>query len=158
MTNYNKQADDFLQKVGATIEIKLLGHFRYFDGDKESRDVYEITIKRGDRKPWVFSFGQSIANSKPSIDKKREKWADNDGRMISSMLAKKEFPYKPPTAYDVLACITKHDPGIFEDFCGDYGYDEDSRKAEKMYFDVQREAKECKRVFGDVINELDEIN
>ena len=35
------------------------------------------------------------------------------------------------TAYDVLACISSkaYCPDSFEDFCGEYGYEQDSRKA-----------------------------
>jgi len=46
---------------------------------------------------------------------------------------------KHPTAYDVLACLTKYDPDTFESFCGEYGYDEDSRKAERIYEAVKDE-------------------
>lgn len=44
-----------------------------------------------------------------------------------------------PTAYDVLTCLTKYDPGTFENFCSDFGYDSDSRKAYKTYKAVKRE-------------------
>lgn len=42
---------------------------------------------------------------------------------------------KSPTAYNVLACISSdvHCPASFEDFCADYGYDTDSRKAEALH-------------------------
>jgi hypothetical protein len=38
---------------------------------------------------------------------------------------------KTPTAYDVLSCIGSDlsCPTTFEDFCGEYGYEQDSRKA-----------------------------
>lgn len=40
-----------------------------------------------------------------------------------------------PTAYDVLACISGdvHCPETFKEFCAEYGYDEDSRKAEQTF-------------------------
>ena len=28
-----------------------------------------------------------------------------------------------PTEYDVLACLTKYDPGNYEDFCSEFGYE-----------------------------------
>lgn len=62
-----------------------------------------------------------------------------------------------PTMYDVLTCLTKYDPYSFEDFCGDYGYDEDSRKAEKIYRAVVKEYKAVQRLFGDILEELQEI-
>lgn len=77
-TNYEKQANDFMAKVGATMKIDFLKNDFHFDGDKERRDVYRITLKR-EGKRYSFNFGQSINNS--------------DGNT-------------PPTAYDVLACLT----------------------------------------------------
>ena len=62
-----------------------------------------------------------------------------------------------PTAYDILACLTKYDPGTFEDFCSDYGYDEDSRKAESTYKAVCKEWRNVERVFGDYLDGLREI-
>lgn len=48
-------------------------------------------------------------------------------------------PGVPPTAYDIIACLTKYDPGTFEDFCSEFGYDEDSRRAERTYNAVKEE-------------------
>lgn len=62
-----------------------------------------------------------------------------------------------PTAYDILACLTKYDPGTLEDFCSDYGYDEDSRKAESTYKAVCKEWRNVERVFGDYLDGLREI-
>ena len=128
--DYIKHATDFMTKMGATMETKLLGNMPYFDDDKEARNVYQITLKR-DGNAYSFRFGQSIVDSRPNGQK--------------------------PTAYDILACVQKNDPGTFEDFCSDFGYDEDSRKAEKIYFAVQKEWTGIERIFGDVIKELQEI-
>jgi hypothetical protein len=42
---------------------------------------------------------------------------------------------KEPDAYDVLSCIASdlYAPETFEEFCSEYGYDEDSRKAERTF-------------------------
>ena len=53
----------------------------------------------------------------------------------------------PPTAYDVLASITKYDVGSFEDFCSEFGYDTDSRKAYKIYKAVLKEWKNVELLF-----------
>lgn len=46
-----------------------------------------------------------------------------------------EIVAKPPTAYSVLAgmSIDANCPDTFEEWCGEYGYDTDSRKAEAQY-------------------------
>lgn len=61
---------------------------------------------------------------------------DASGRTIKHWgKALAEWYGKPPTAYDVLACISLdvRCPASFEDFCADYGYDTDSRKAESLH-------------------------
>lgn len=62
-----------------------------------------------------------------------------------------------PSLYSVLACLTKYDPGTFEDFCGDFGYDTDSLSALRTFKAVTKEWKAVENVFGDVIDELQEI-
>lgn len=64
-----------------------------------------------------------------------------------------------PDAYSVLACIQKSDPGTFHDFASDFGYDEDSRKAETVYRAVVKEWERVRRFFSaDEIEELQEIS
>ena len=64
-----------------------------------------------------------------------------------------------PSVYDVLACLSKCDPGTFEDFCSDFGYDDDSRTAERVYFAVQKEYTQLTRIFTPgQMEELAEIN
>ncbi len=61
-------------------------------------------------------------------------------------------------AYDVLACLTKYDPGTFENFCSDFGYDTDSRKAEDVYRAVVKEFHSVQKFFAaEEIPELQEI-
>lgn len=52
-----------------------------------------------------------------------------------------------PTPYDVLASITKYEVGTFDDFCSNYGYDADSRKAYKTYKEVMKEWKNVELLF-----------
>jgi len=153
---YTKQATDFLEKTGATFEAKFLYYGPHFEDDKESRDVYEITFKQKGNKDWVFKFGQSIVNSSGYVEKTYNERIDR-GENMRKCWEYRRTAHRAPCAYDVLACITKNDPGTFSDFCADYGYDTDSRKAEKTYFAVQEEYKNCVRMFGKHINELAEI-
>lgn len=62
-----------------------------------------------------------------------------------------------PTMYDVLTCLTKYDPNTFEDFCSEFGYDTDSRAAERTHKAVVKEYEAVERLFGDIIEELAEI-
>jgi hypothetical protein len=129
MNEYDKQADDFLLKTETTFKAVKIAYEKYFGEDDEKRDIYKIVLKRGNQS-WVLKFGQSLHDTHKMIK---------------------------PSAYDVLACIVKQDPGSFHDFCSEYGYNEDSKKAEKIYQAVVEEYKNVMDMFGDVIDELREI-
>ena len=79
------------------------------------------------RKSYTFEFGQSIAQG------------NNE-----------------PSMYDILACLTKYDPESFYDFCASYGYDTDSR-SKRIYKAVCEEYNAVERLFGDILDELSEI-
>lgn len=132
MSEYTEQAENFLAKHNMTFRAVYVDHAPYFDDDKESRDIYNLTITAKDtRKKFTVRFGQSI-----------------NGTQKGDI----------PTAYDMLTSITKSDPYTFEDFCSEYGYDEDSRQAEKTYKAVKREWVKVSRFFTDEqLEEMQEI-
>lgn len=129
MTDYEKQAQEFLKSVRGDVKVEFLEYGKHFDDDKEARNVYRFTIKRGG-KSYSGRFGQSIV-------------ATNAGN--------------EPTVSDILSCLTKNDPGTFDEFCSEFGYDTDSRRAEKTYKAVVKEWAGVDRVFGDVLSALGEI-
>lgn len=128
MSDYEKQANDFLKKTGVTFKAELKGHRRHFYGEKDTRDVYEIRLTRNlwyrsktKRITKRFLFGQSLADSYPNNR-------------------------KAPTAYDVLAGLTTCHPGGFNEFCANYGYDKDT--------DSIRERQKIKHILDDVEGEF----
>jgi hypothetical protein len=127
--DYEEQALEFLDKAGATISFERMDEPRS-DGFSCGGYDYKVTIKR-DNRTWTFEFSDSENNKRKNI---------------------------MPTAYDVLACLQKYDVGTFEDFCGNYGYDNDSIKSLKTYKAVKKEYENVIKMFGDVMNELEEFN
>jgi hypothetical protein len=135
MSEYTKQANAFATKYG--VKLATIGEPEYkyhFSGDNQKRYVFKMKLSRG-RKSYTFSFGQSI----------------NAGA-------------EEPTMYDVLTCLQKYEVGSFEDFCSEFGYDTDSRTAEKTYKAVCREYEAICRLFPEIergneafINEFSEI-
>jgi len=128
MRNYTAQAEKFAQKHG--VKLSFIGDPQYkkhFADDKEHRYVFKCKIKRAG-KSYTFDFGQSIKSGA-----------------------------EEPTIYDILTCLQKYDVGSFEDFCGEFGYDTDSRTAERTYKAVCKEFTAVERLFSDIIEELQEI-
>lgn len=173
VSTYEQQAIDFLQSTGCEFSVTYLRSGKYFPDDKEERDIYYITLKRGLRE-YKFEFGQSLNNSgfyyKKGVRSYKIDRKLLDENITASYIRNKiDFGFIPntdtihypsaPTAYDVLASLTKYDPGTFEDFCGEYGYDTDSKKAEKTYNAVKDEFLNLSRLFTDAeIEQLQEIN
>lgn len=127
MSDYVKMANDFAKKVG--LKMKVLG-FEWENPEwdqKYKHAKFKIRFSRNG-KQWTLDFYQSRSEG------------ENE-----------------PSIYDVLACVQKCDPGNFEQFCWEYGYNSDSRKAERIYEAVVDEYENVVRLFGDVMDELCEI-
>lgn len=133
MSEYEKQANDFLKRHGIRFKFTFIDYGYYFNNDQQPRNIYRLALVRKDtRSRYSTRFGASINDTRKRID---------------------------PTAYDLLACITKTDPGTFADFCSEYGYDVDSRSALRTYHKVKRDWAKVEAFFSqDELQELYEIN
>lgn len=110
------------------IKLQILGsEYKTKWGEKQRRYVFKCKLSRN-RKSYTFEFGQSIA----------------DGS-------------NEPTMYDILSCLVKSDPGSFDEFCAEFGYDIDGRNSKKTYKAVCNEYKAVERLFSDIMDELQEI-
>ncbi len=153
-----------LDSTDGQFKAEFLKNGLYFDGDKEPRDIYTITLKRGNRE-FKFKFGNSLNNSvKYKAYTPEGIKTTNDQNEAKKFKAKyhevvRNKKFKEPSAYDVLASLTKYEVDSFKDFCDNYGYEEDSRKAEKIYNAVVEEWNNIKMLYSDLeIEKLQEIN
>ena len=128
-SEFDIQANKFLEQTNTAIDIKWFGYGCYFTDDKKKHDIYTITLTRGDRS-YKFNFGQSINKTFfPDYAKLQgESWLNSKA---ADERRKNKGHY--PTAYDILSCLQKSNPGTFEEFCSDFGYDTDSIKANRTY-------------------------
>ena len=148
MTEYDKQANDFLKLTSTTIQARWLRYAPYFCNDKVSRDVWQVKMVRGNRE-YVFEFGSSI--------KDHEDWRNEVANTGMPYINKdgiphiREWPYgypdriefekamnkagqleaefttvglgHRPTAYDILSALTKYEPSDnVDDFAAESGY------------------------------------
>ena len=124
-TTYKFEAEEFLRLHDA--KFKIIGepvYRKFFSEDKEARYVFKLRLQRK-KMSATFLYGQSIYNG-----------------------------CQEPCAYDLLANLTKYDPGSFDDFCADYGYSNDSIASLKVYKEVKKEFKKVNRLFFDCFEEL----
>jgi hypothetical protein len=101
-----------------TLTIKDVQYKKYFPEDKQPRYVFKLQLKRRGNGSYTFNFGQSIAAGA-----------------------------EEPTLTEVLECLQKYDVGDFEEFCSTFGYDNDSRTAERTYKAVCKEYEAMSRLF-----------
>ena len=110
------------------VKLQILGsEYKTMWSEEQKRWVFKCKLSRNS-KSYNFEFGQSIANGS-----------------------------KEPTMYDILSCLTKYDPETFENFCAEFGYDIYSRDSKKTYRAVCKEYEAVERLFGDIMDELQEI-
>ena len=168
-TEYTKQAQDFAAKHSLSMTATYKGHFPRLS--EAATAQFSITLTRG-TSAYTFDFSDSIIND--SWQHRSTETFSKPVQGLPSKLSQKSWPttgqpfkawqylcepvHKTPSLYNILACLTKSDPGTFADFCDDYGYDTDSIKARDTYFAIQEEWSNVSRLFSDCTDELQEIN
>lgn len=171
ISDYEQIAIDFLAHHEITFECKFLRHgSMHWDKKGETRDIYTLILKRGKHNLSV-EFGQSIAHSGKWIVKdfnpKFTKTFHNKNeavkykysiRISSKGRVLKNPNHEAPTAYSLLTSITKNDPGTFDEFCYEYGYDNDSILATETWKAVKEEWLDVRDFFSRIeLEELQEI-
>lgn len=124
----------WLEQTDSKLRITFEKTAPFFDGDNQKRDVYSVELSRGGC-DYTFKFGQSVACSagwRWESDWSTTKYAFGPARPIYGNY-KPNVDRRQPSAGSVLMCLEHSNPGTFEDFCDEYGYDTDSRKAEKTW-------------------------
>ena len=145
MTDYNKQARDFLKDCGATMKMMYLGRNVNENWDeKQARDNYlvNITTPLGNMQ---VKFWDSVKDTIDNINRERSC-----------------LPRKNPTAYDILSCLTTYVVGDIEDFISDFGYEIKKRgdftRIQNIYNAVKKECEDVHRCFTEAqIEKLQEI-
>lgn len=131
MSEYVKQAKDFLESCNATMDIMYLGTEVNKDWDeKRERDTYMVNI-RTPKGNMQVKFWDSINNTIKNSNFRRLRIK--------------------PTAYDILSCLQKYDVGDIEDFMWEFGYEVknrgDLKRLQDTYNAVVKEYQDICRCF-----------
>ena len=128
-----------MDKLSSEIKVRFVddGFRPYFDKSEEPRQVYRVFLRYNGNST-SFLFGDSLQNGYDGI-----------------MAADKPQEYKN-TILDIIVSesIQLED---FKDFCESFGYDEDSRKAYKVYKKCIKQSEKIHKLFSDAeLEKLDE--
>jgi hypothetical protein len=162
INEYHKQADDFL--VAAKIEYGAVNvgqrKLDWGDEDRGAVNMYVCTFKRKG-KSISFDFYSSIHDTEIT-NASLSQWYPVTicGKVFKTSKglsqAKQDARHH---AYDLLYCLQKYDPGIFDDWCLELGYDPDSTKAFKTYQAVCEEWIKVRSFFTSAeLEQIQEIN
>ena len=139
-TEYDAQAGEFMRKWGVKIHRRFVGKMRYFPDDRELRNVWKITLERGDGRSYSFRFGDSIVNTQ-------------------------KLPRHKPSDYSILACASADlwfDCGDVWEMIEEYGYDypENRREFDKLnriLLVSNEHGQKLRELFADCLEELWEV-
>lgn len=116
-----------------------------------------------DTKQFVNKYGVKMSVEWADENKNAPDWTEANHFKVTLRMGKKRLTTYfsqgygikgEPKAADVLYCLASDAAGweenqSFEDWAANYGYDEDRRKAERIYKVVEKQARELKRFLGD---------
>lgn len=162
MQNYNTEAKSFLDANNIKVSIQYAGFRKHFADDKEERDTYSITLSRNS-KSYSFDYGDSISNS---MIRKYNTYMDYsyaynedvrnknfyNRKFMTSKLSPEGFKElkKWPDLYSVLCCLASdsYEVWTLQDFCDNFWYDSDSRKAMDLYLKLQDASDKINKFFS----------
>lgn len=135
MTDYVRQAKQFLTDCDATMQMMYLGKNvpeNWGDGREHDNYIVNITTPRGNMQ---VKFWDSLNHT-----------LENENRRLSGLPRNKK-----PTEYDILACLTTYDVGDIEDFISEFGYEIKKRgdftRIQNIYNAVKKEYEDVCRCF-----------
>lgn len=136
MNEYERMAKEFLRNTGTKMSISHItkSTSEWSRSDMTRGWLYRVRIDRN-HKSWSFNFSDSLSN-----------YMNNER----------------PTPYDILACIQKYpvDDDVW-DFANEFGYEindkESFKEVSKIHKAVQKEYNNVIRMFGDCLEELQNI-
>ena len=124
--------------------------------------VLELREKKQTYKNIAETLKISVVYAKKLNNISKEELLENITELKETRTLSKAIPNdksNEPSKYDILSCLVKYDPGTLGDFCSEFGYDTDSRKAEKIYNAVEGEWLKVQSLFNDdELEILREIN
>jgi len=164
--------EEFAEKHGLELKVEPTTHNEHMD-DGTEMDHFRCTLSLGDNLMFLtFSKGVGLRRATTDTHLKAarhgEDYPDQDGPFFHPrVVAEKNFndlcEGVPPTMGEFLEnaladSAIYEDTAGFEDFANCLGYDPDSRKAEKIYDTMGKQAREFKHVLGVLFSDITDLH
>lgn len=151
INEYQRQALEFLKETGTTCTIAYVGCLYNEDWDKTNKhDLYYVTLKNN-RGEYTYKYWDSLYHTEIHHMTAEEYQRKNRSTCCDIYQARRQLKeaklHAVITEYDVLACLTTWEGGTFEDFCDEFGYDNDSISAYKTYMAVCKERDGLRKIY-----------
>lgn len=168
-SEYTKKAEQLMKTLNITYTIEYDGiGINPSRNDKDKRTMYSVHLENS-RGSMDFTFWGSILEAelrKMSMDDYCRIYMRSCYQDLSyAEKSKADRAYQKKLKeckvdiYDVVAALQKYEVGSFSDFCDKYGYDEDSRRAERIYLACTNEYYKLKKMLTEEEMEmLREVN
>jgi len=167
----DNQVAEYLESIGVSYGTRYLGAVK---NDDWNADKWAITFKTGKHmEPFEFNTGlghriKPLANrralsakDRAALKKLRDVVKQKDVALIANGDQWNPEFAVVPTQASVLYCLLSDASAgeqLFADFCADFGYDEDSRKAFGIYEACQKIALQLRHLFtGEQMEKLREL-
>ena len=149
-----KAVDAILSKSGIEFSVFYMGEFTI---DKWKCDKWVVAFVRDGRKKQEFEYHTGIGHRKcvapypyglsTYSSGQRKRWVEENKRPVS--------PFAGAVLYCLLLDMSCAND-TFEDWCGNLGYDTDSRKALQAYLSCQENGTNLRKVFNnDLLKQIE---
>ena len=159
---YSEEPEELKKLLSSLdVSIKFDGIKKHFPDDKEERLTGIFKLKRGGN-DIEFNFGFSITDTETFGTPKNGEWYRGkfydrfwQKKSLRSEIDKDKKKFMNDLLYSCLACCSMdyYVPIDFDEFCGEFGHDTDSIKAEDTWKRCLKQSSKLHRIFKE-----DEIN
>jgi hypothetical protein len=138
-----------VQEKPVTIKSVYIGEENHWD-DKTVQDHFVVTLEYQGRKMEGIDYYMGIGHR---VNQKGERLPIQFGRKtLYDVEQEKSYKPRKPKVEEVLNCLLLDSTATdltFDEWCGELGYDTDSRKAEKTFNLCNEQGKLLKRLLGE---------
>lgn len=149
-----------LESAGVKYSVAYRGEKRKALGGEATMDEWEAQFGTSDSNSEFFEYFTGLGLRTPAPKPYDGGPAPSRNTLMWERLEKERKPVAPHTA-DVLRCLIRDGDALdmgFDEWCGEYGYDTDSRKADQLFDACRENARKLRNIIPrEVLAQIEEL-